>query len=200
MEILELFSGYASWSNPFKQNGNKIYTLDIDCKFNPSICEDILTWKYKEFAINPDIIFASPDCTYFSNARARWGFPEDKIELTKSLWDKTFEIISYFKPEYYLIENPVGKARHYFPGYRTIDYCAYGYNYYGIYIKKPTDLWTNINIDFKRCDKTHTHFSNFGDVIRDKAKRSVIPSGLVNEIKNKIYSLHFIQNFDSDVK
>ena len=83
MEILELFSGYASWSKPFINEKNKIYTLDIDKKFNPVINEDIMKWDYKSFKISPDVIFASPDCTFFSNARARWGYPEDKIEMTK---------------------------------------------------------------------------------------------------------------------
>ena len=88
MQVLELFSGYASWSNPFKRNGDKVITLDYNCKFNPTICYDILTWDYKNSGLRPDIIFASPDCTYFSIARARWGYPGDKIEWTKSLWEK----------------------------------------------------------------------------------------------------------------
>ena len=181
MEILELFSGYASWSEPFK-NGNKVLTLDIDCKFKPVICEDILTWNYMESGIKPDVIFASPDCTYFSNARAPWGYPADMLEWTRKLWIKTFEIIDYFKPEYYLIENPVGKARKYFPGSRRIDYCMYGYFMNGKYIKKPTDLWTNIPIDFRTCDRSHEHHRDFTRFIKDKAKRAIIPKELVNEI------------------
>ena len=180
MEILELFSGYASWSSPFRGKG-KVVTLDIDYRFNPVICQDILTWKYEGLDLKPDIIFASPDCTYFSNARARWGYPEEKIEWTKKLWTKTFEIIDYFRPEYYLIENPVGKARHYYEGFKRIDYCMYDYQINGEYIKKPTDLWTNIPLDFRTCNRLH-HHGEFTGLIRDKAKRSIIPVGLIDEI------------------
>lgn len=181
MEILELFSGYASWSKPFKNNGHNVITLDYNCKFKPSICQDILTWDYKNVGLKPDIIFASPDCTYFSIARARWGYPEDKIEWTKRLWEKTFEIIDYFKPEYYLIENPVGKARHYYSGYNRIDYCMYDYQINGMYIKKPTDLWTNIPLDFRKCNRLH-HHGELKVLVSDKGKRAIIPKGLTNMI------------------
>ena len=182
MIILELFSGYASWSKPFKDKGHTIYTLDYDVKFNADIQVDILKWDYKSWGIRPDVIFASPDCTYFSKARARWGYPEDKLNWTISLWNKTFEIIDYFEPNYYLIENPVGMARKYFPyGYHTIDYCMYDYKVDDLYIKKPTDLWTNISIEFKRCNKTHNHASVCHDLY-SKAERGRIPKGLVDSI------------------
>ena len=186
IQILELFSGYASWSNPFIQDNQDIITLDYDCKFKPTICQDILKWNYKESNLKPDVIFASPDCTYFSKARASLGYPEDKIQWTKSLWEKTYEIISYFNPEYYLIENPIGKARKYYPNYHSIDYCMYGYIIYGAYIKKPTDLWTNIEIPFKRCDKKHYH-GQLMDIVRNKAIRAKIPKGLVLDIREFIY-------------
>lgn len=186
MEILELFSGYASWSSPFQDGKNVITTLDYDCRFGPTICQDILTWDYEKSGLRPDVIFASPDCTYFSVARARWGYPEDKIEWTRKLWERTFEIIDYFKPRYYLIENPVGKARHFYDGYRTIDYCMYGYQVKGKYIKKSTDLWTNIPLEFRRCDHSHEHHKSLTDVVKGKALRAIIPEGLTNEIFDKL--------------
>ena len=187
MEILELFSGYGSWSKPFVDNVNKVYTLDIDKKFNPTFCVDILKWDYKKLDIKPDVIFASPDCTYFSISRARWGYPPDKIEYTKKLWYKTFEIIDYFSPKYYLIENPVGKARQFFKNFNRTDYCGYGYNIDGIYIKKPTDLWTNIPMEFKKCGHNHKHYHNMTNIIRSKSKRGIIPDGLTYYIKDIIY-------------
>lgn len=196
LQILELFSGFASWTKPFKEDGHEIITLDYNCKFKPTICEDVLKWDYKNSSLKPDIIFASPDCTYFSIARVRWGYPEDKLDWTKSLWLKTFEIIGYFKPDFYLIENPRGKARKYFPvGYKNLDYCMYNYKIGDYWIKKPTDLWTNIPMEFKKCDKSHIHtggadkkLTNFTKIIRDKAKRAIVPDDLTREVKRAIYN------------
>lgn len=194
MEILELFSGFASWSKPWKEEAsNKVITLDYDPKFGADLTVDILTWDYKNSGLKPDVIYASPDCTFFSNARARWGYPADKLDWTRSLWEKTFEIVEYFKPKYFIIENPVGKARKYFPlGHGTVDYCAYDYtvkdkNNNILYIKKPTDLWSNLPDNFfKRCPKNHTHAKDISKVIHTKAGRGRIPENLTMEIKNYI--------------
>ena len=58
----------------------------------------------------------------------------------------------------------------------------YNYQINGFYIKKPTDLWTNIPLEFKKCDGSHEHSKNFTCFVRDKAKRAIIPEGLTNMI------------------
>lgn len=189
IEVLELFSGLASWSKPFKDNGYKTVTLDYNCNFKPDICMDILDWDFHNADIKPDIIFASPDCTYFSNARARWGYPEDKIAWTISLWEKTFEIIKYFEPLYYLIENPVGKAQKYFKPTGKINYCMYDYKINDIYVPKPTVIYSNIPFSYRTCNKEHSHGKNkagLSALVRNKSKRAKIPEGLTNEIYNVI--------------
>ena len=67
--------------------------------------------------------------------------------------DKVFEIIDYFNPQYYIIENPKnGKMKEYINDlipYYDIDYCRYsdwGY-------KKTTRFWTNIEgLEFIPCN------------------------------------------------
>jgi hypothetical protein len=67
--------------------------------------------------------------------------------------NKVFEIIEYFNPEYFIIENPQsGRMKDYIPEmipFYDIDYCKYSLWGY----KKPTRIWTNKK-HFKnlRCD------------------------------------------------
>jgi hypothetical protein len=54
--------------------------------------------------------------------------------------NKTLEIIEHYKPDYFFIENPVGKMRRKIKGINrtTVTYCSYGDNR-----MKPTDIWSN---------------------------------------------------------
>ena len=58
----------------------------------------------------------------------------------------TLDIIEYFKPKYFFIENPRGKLRKLdvIKGYdrSTVTYCQYGDKR-----MKPTDIWTNNLMD-----------------------------------------------------
>ncbi len=94
--------------------------------------------------------------------------------------DTVFEIINYFKPKYWWIENPqTGRMKEYItlPFY-DIDYCKYsdwGY-------KKRTRFWTNIeDFDAKLCNKDcgnmitvkdHLiHHTNLGNNLRNELGR-----------------------------
>ena len=67
---------------------------------------------------------------------------------------RTLTIISYLRPRYFCIENPMGLLRHQqcmarLIRYRkTVSYCKYGYTY-----RKNTDLWTNVDFCARRCKK-----------------------------------------------
>ena len=50
------------------------------------------------------MIWASPPCTEYSRAKSRYGVRQ--LDLAKSIVKRTLEIIDYFDPEYYGIENP----------------------------------------------------------------------------------------------
>lgn len=190
--ILDLFSGMKSWSNPFKENKeNNIITVDINPIFEPTYITNILNWDYKNTLKNYtiDIIFSSPPCNfYFTNIKQLTGisiFTEKDFILSKKLVDKTIEIIEYFNPSFYIIENPKGKMRYIYPfifhkEYKTLSYCMYGASY-----KKPTDIWTNLNINFKQCNH-----SIHAESIKENYQaidRGRIPLDLTILIKNEIY-------------
>jgi hypothetical protein len=81
-----------------------------------------------------------------------------------SLVLKTLEIIEYFKPRLYWIENPqtgLLKTRPFMQGmpYFDIDYCQYG----GVGYKKRTRLWTNAPFQPRPlCDKRTCPFVENG--------------------------------------
>tara|TARA_R110002020_G_scaffold1280_5_gene6071 strand:- start:4101 stop:4772 length:672 start_codon:yes stop_codon:yes gene_type:complete len=168
MRILELFSGTKSWGKIADELGWEVVSLDVDG--NADINMSILDWKYKEYEPGHfDIITASPPCHTFSGLRNCWiGREMKKLHpnqiITKEVLQKdindfglpllhrALDIIYYFEPKYWFIENPGNsKMKNYLQGvpFYKVDYCMYtswGY-------KKPTIIWTNLeNFKPKRCN------------------------------------------------
>ena len=174
MRLLELFSGTHSIGKVAHKVGYEIVSLDRDlegrCPFGTEyesdthIKEDIMTWDYKQYPVGYfDVVTASPVCLWWSNLRCSWiGRKAASIHPTdiitkqhldndietygKPMVDKVFEIIDYFQPKYWWVENPqTGRMKEYInKPYYDVDYCKYsdwGY-------RKRTRFWTNI-IDFK---------------------------------------------------
>lgn len=165
MRILELFSGTGSVGKIAKEKGWEVVSLDLK---GADINTNILDWDYKKDYKEGDfdVIWASPPCNTFSLLRAsnigRKLKAHNGEVFTKELLEndiqtigipilrKAEEIIDYFKPKHWFIENPdTGQMKKYVarPFY-VVDYCRYadwGY-------KKPTRIWTNLEGFIpKRC-------------------------------------------------
>lgn len=72
MIVLELFCGTKSIANAFEARGHKVFTVDWDKSFDPTLCVDIGALTAQD-VINlcggvPDVIWASFDCTSYSIA------------------------------------------------------------------------------------------------------------------------------------
>jgi len=170
MRVLEIFSGTGSVGKVCTELGYEVISVDIDDTHNtPTHLTDIMKWDYKIYPVNHfDIIWASPPCTMFSCLRQCWigrtikahgdkiltreMLNEDINKIGLPLLRKTEEIIDYFNPPLYIIENPgTGKMKNYIdrPLF-VVDYCKYadwGY-------KKRTHIWTNkTNFAPKTCKK-----------------------------------------------
>ena len=151
MRTLEIFSGTQSFSKGIKRQQGDPVTVDILNKFKPTIQANILEWDYKIYAPGYfDVIWASPPCTEYSKAKTR-GIRD--LELADKLVARSFEIIDYFKPKVWILENVgtgllVQRMETIRPGLKSyfVDYCAYGKSY-----RKRTILWSNIELKLNLC-------------------------------------------------
>ena len=177
-KMLELFSGTHSFGKVL-HNKYDIVSLDRDlgseCPFGSGyksglhIQEDIMTWDYKKYPIGYfDIITASPSCFFWSSMlKTNYGkklkrhggnsvFTEEMLyndidNLGIPMVDKVFEIMDYFKPLWWVIENPqTSSMKEYINDllpYTDTSYCMYGFEY-----RKNTRFWTNIPNQLKKCN------------------------------------------------
>jgi len=203
MKVLELFSGTHSVGKVCKQKGWEVISLDLK---KADINCNILKWDYTVFPRNYfDMVWASPPCATFSKVKNSWigrklkgeyvtfeSIEKDIQEIGLPLLNKAKEIIDYFNPRWYCIENPqTGKMKDYITDlpYYDVDYCMYGYPY-----KKSTRFWTNIKGFIpKRCNKQCGSFFNgkhlkscgngtseYGGCVSISQKYSIPPTLLCN--------------------
>ena len=158
VRVLEGFCGTKSIGKVCDQLGWECISVDIDKQFNPTHLCDMLEFDYKQYPKDYfDICTFSPPCTNYSILKRCWFGKKlkdgtiytreqnaiDKDEADKLVL-KSLEIIDYFKPSLWWIENPQTgdlKNRDIMKGipYYDADYCMYclwGY-------KKRTRFWTN---------------------------------------------------------
>jgi len=212
MRVLELFSGTGSVGKICKEMGWEVISLDLK---GADINTNILNWDYTQYPVGYfDLIWASPPCDTFSQLRRTWIGKRLKChhgevctaELLQNDIDtiglpilrRTEEIIDYFNPKYYFIENPqTGHMKTYLthrPHY-DVDYCKYtdwGY-------QKRTRIWTNLKGFIpKTCKKDcgniedNKHRTNFGGnkTVRDGDKIIKVKS---TELRKKYKDFENIQ-------
>jgi len=198
MKVLELFSGTGSVSKICKSKGYEVVSLDLK---GADINCNILEWNYTKYPIGYfDIIWASPPCDTFSALRRTWIgrklkahngeicsaelLQKDIDEIGVPILRKTEEIIDYFKPTLWFIENPkTGKMKDYVNrAFYDVDYCKYcdwGY-------KKPTRIWTNkIGFIPKVCNNDCEHIQYGKHKINFGGSKTVCDNGKIIKVKSK---------------
>lgn len=107
--IISLFDYSGSWSLPYKKAGYLVIQVDIKLGI------DILTWDYKFIDRNRVAgILAAPPCTDYTVSGNRFWKQKDtngSTALSNSLVSKTLEIVAYFNPEFFAMENPKGRLK-----------------------------------------------------------------------------------------
>lgn len=152
MKVLELFAGSRSIGKAAESLGMTVFSSDLKPFPGIDYPVNILNFDPASVPFKPDVIWASPPCTCFSVASLGHHWTGGKrgyipktpdavlsIEIVK----KTLELINYYQPKFYFIENPRGMLRTLevmkaIPVRQTVTYCAYGDTR-----MKPTDIWTN---------------------------------------------------------
>lgn len=204
MRLLDLYTGTGSVAKVAREMRYEVTTLDLS---DADININVLDWDYFQYPVGYfDIIWTSPPCQHFSCAKrsniGRHGITHDTIESDiidygLPLLRKTEEIIDYFQPTYWFIENPgTGRMKHYITTKPYIlDYCMWGSA-----ARKRTAIWTNIT-DFtprlcnKKCgsfdisNNRHICSATGGSRLQkgrgsgnSKASRYAIPPTLIHEL------------------
>ncbi len=156
IKVLELFSGTGSVGKCCKELGWEVVSVDMILPADHQC--DIMDFDYKQYPKDYfNCVASSPPCTNYSMLKKCWygrklkdgtiyskeQNDKDQDEADKLVL-KTMEIIQYFDPELWWIENPqTGNLKNRdimkdVPFY-DVDYCMYsdwGY-------KKRTRIWTN---------------------------------------------------------
>ena len=169
MNVLELFKGTGSVGKVCEAVGYNVVSVDIVKRYKPTHLCNIMDFDYKQYPKDYfQIVWGSPPCTNYSRLKNCWFgrklkdgtiYTPEQLERDQDEADKivlkTFEIIDYFNPHYWFVENPATgrlKERDIMKDkkiFYDVDYCRYsdwGY-------KKTTRIWTN-RTDFipLRCD------------------------------------------------
>jgi len=151
MKILELFAGSRSIGKAAEKLGWEVFSSDLIDFENINYAVSILDFDVTKVPFKPDVIWASPPCTGFSVAaighhwtggKSAYIPKTDTAKLGIELVKKTLEIIEYFQPTYWFMENPRGVLRKLDVvkglNKQSVTYCQYGDER-----MKPTDIWTN---------------------------------------------------------
>lgn len=103
--ILSLFDFSGNWSQPYRDAG--YHVVQIDEKLGFDILDfdvDLLDSVYG--------ILAAPPCTDFSSSGAQYWPDKDldgRTDYSLSLVDKVIDLVKFYMPKFWVIENPVGR-------------------------------------------------------------------------------------------
>ena len=131
--ILDLCAGSGSWSQPYVDAGYEVIRIDT------LTGDDVLTYKPPAHVHG---VLAAPPCTEFAGSGARWWAskaPElltDAIEIVRGC----LRIISETSPDWWALENPVGRLARMVPELGSWKYTFQPWEY-GDPETKRTCIW-----------------------------------------------------------
>lgn len=145
--ILDLCGGTGSWSKVYAENGYDVQIVDPLADGN-----DVRLFKKLDREVHG--ILAAPPCTHLAGSGARWwaGKGEEALLEALSVVDACLRIVQVHNPQWWVLENPVGRLTQYL-GKPKMYFHPYEYAGYSsdeeAYTKK-TCLWGNFTEPEKR--------------------------------------------------
>jgi hypothetical protein len=128
-KILSLCDYTGTWGGQYEDEYEVIY---VDLQHG----KDIRLLEYQE---GVEGIICQPPCDHFAVSGARWWKSKGETALIEGLQlvDACMRIVLSHRPRWWVLENPVGRLRHYIgPPAHTYNPCDYGDPY-----TKRTCLW-----------------------------------------------------------
>ena len=170
MAILSLCDFTGNWSRPYREAGYDVIQIDLRAG------DDVRLFYALPYPVRG--VLAAPPCTDFAASGARWwkdkGEPFDGLALV----DACCRIILVHRPQWWVIENPVGRLKDYLgePSF-IFDPCDYGDPY-----TKKTCLWGRFNAPYKTpVEATQGSKMHLLPPSPDRpAKRSETPTGFAS--------------------
>ena len=145
MVILSLFDYSGNWPSYYKQAGYDVYQIDVKHDI------DILTISRDDLPDTVHGILAAPPCTDFASSGAQYWKQKDldgRTAASLALVDKTLEIIGWYNPKFWALENPVGRLQKLRPQLGNPWY--FQPHWFGDAYTKKTGLWGKFNRDLPR--------------------------------------------------
>ena len=140
MTVLSLCDYTGAWSQPYRDAGYDVVQIDIKHG------HDVRLFRALPFPVRG--VLAAPPCTHFASSGARWWEGKGEAALLEGLAvvDACMRIISVHRPQWWVLENPVGRLAHYLgPPRMAFDPFEYGDDY-----TKRTLLWGEFREPLKR--------------------------------------------------
>lgn len=176
--VLSLFDYSGNWSKPYREAGYTVIQIDIKLGI------DLLLWDYKQLD-KVDICLIAFPCDNYALSGAKHFARKDRdgtTEKSQILLRKTKEILDYFKPEIWVLENPMTRIHRLNPWLGEVKFKFNPYDF-GNSCQKMTWLFGKFNNPVKNPGKNlgNWMYTNLGGKSeRTKELRSNTDTGFAN--------------------
>jgi hypothetical protein len=139
LAVLSLCDFTGNWSRPYQDAGYDVRQIDLQHG------DDVRLFEALPYPVRG--VLAAPPCTDFASSGARWweGKGEQAVLDGLALVDACCRIILIHRPQWWVIENPIGRLNKWLGDpVMLFDPADYGDPY-----TKRTCLWGRFNAPFK---------------------------------------------------
>lgn len=131
LTILSLCDFTGEWSRPYREANYDVRQIDLQHG------DDVRLFEALSYPVRG--VLAAPPCTDFASSGARWWVEKGDAALLDGLAivDACLRIITVHRPQWWVLENPVGRLNRYLGEPRM----AFNPSDYGDTYTKKTLLW-----------------------------------------------------------